>query len=130
MRCWKPERHRAVGSTEIWVHGAFVSFDHRPAARVTFGTTHAALGLDFNADHLAVKETDVVGNLSRTKRFVLLREDAASGPRNFCRRHGRCQRVRKHRGCKDFDFTAKKKAMSQVSPKGARVLSGLLYAKY
>ena len=29
----------------------------------------------------------------------------------------------------DLDFAAKKKAMSQLSPKGARMLSGLLYAK-
>ena len=30
----------------------------------------------------------------------------------------------------DLDFAAKKKAMTQLSPKGARMLSGLLYAKY
>ena len=29
----------------------------------------------------------------------------------------------------DLDFAAKKKAMAQLSPKGARMLSGLLYAK-
>jgi hypothetical protein len=29
-----------------------------------------------------------------------------------------------------LDFTAKKKAMAPLSPKGARMLSGLLYAKY
>ncbi|CAN7807574.1 hypothetical protein [Paraburkholderia hospita] len=29
-----------------------------------------------------------------------------------------------------LDFTAKKKAMTQLSPKGACMLSGRLYAKY
>jgi hypothetical protein len=30
----------------------------------------------------------------------------------------------------DLDFTAKKKAMALLSPKGARIFSGLLYARY
>jgi IS605 OrfB family transposase len=30
----------------------------------------------------------------------------------------------------DLDFIGKKKAISQLSPKGARMLSGLLYARY
>ncbi|WP_246217605.1 hypothetical protein [Paraburkholderia panacisoli] len=30
----------------------------------------------------------------------------------------------------NLDFMAKKKAMAQLSPKGARMLSGLLYEKY
>ncbi|WP_336601922.1 hypothetical protein [Paraburkholderia bengalensis] len=30
----------------------------------------------------------------------------------------------------NLDFAAKKKAMTQLSPKGARMLSGLLYVKY
>jgi hypothetical protein len=29
-----------------------------------------------------------------------------------------------------LDFMAKKKAMAQLSPKGARMFSGLIYAKY
>lgn len=60
---------------------AFVSFDHVAARKVTLDVQHGAVGLDFNVDHLAVTGTDPFGNLMRTKRFTLLREDAMSGQR-------------------------------------------------
>lgn len=115
---------------------AFVSFDHPPAARVTHDTSYGTVGLDFNVDHLAVTETDAFGNLLRTKRLALLRECATSGQRNAVLSDALTAAVawakatRKPIVAEDLDFTAKKKAMAQLSPKGARMLSGLLYAKY
>jgi len=94
------------------------------------------LGLDFNVDHLAVTETDAFGNLLRTKRFGLLREQAASRQRNAALSDaltaavGRAKDAGKPIVAEDLDFSAKKKAMAQLSPKRARMLSGLLYAKY
>ncbi|WP_244179593.1 hypothetical protein [Paraburkholderia aspalathi] len=65
----------------------------------------------------------------------MLREDASSGQRNavlsgalkeavVCAKEARNPVV-----AEDLDFTAKK-AIAQLGPKGARMLSGLLYAKY
>ncbi|MGF6757356.1 IS200/IS605 family accessory protein TnpB-related protein [Paraburkholderia sp. GAS42] len=115
---------------------AFVSFNHSLAETLTLDATHGTVGLDFNADHLAVTETDAFGNLLCTKRFPLLREDASSGQRNAALSDALTAAVewakesRKPVVAEDLDFAAKKKAISQLSPKGARMLSGLLYAKY
>lgn len=43
---------------------------------------YGAVGIDFNVDHLAVKETDPFDNMLRTKRFPLLWEDAGPRRRN------------------------------------------------
>ncbi|CAG9222041.1 hypothetical protein BCAR13_440120 [Paraburkholderia caribensis] len=115
---------------------AFVSFDHAPARRVTLDVQHGAVGLDFNVDHLAVTETDPFGNLLRTKRFCLLREDATSGQREAVLSDALSAAVAWARVelkpvvAEDLDFAAKKRTMAQLSPKGARTLSGRLYAKY
>ncbi|BCG02618.1 hypothetical protein PPGU19_071860 (plasmid) [Paraburkholderia sp. PGU19] len=74
---------------------AFVSFDHALARRVTPDVQHGVVGLDCNVDHLAVTEADPFGNLLRTKRFALLREDAASGQREAVLRWRRRWRGRK-----------------------------------
>ncbi|ASL47827.1 hypothetical protein bAD24_III10550 [Burkholderia sp. AD24] len=115
---------------------ACVSFDHQRAPERTLDVAYGGVGIDFNVDHLAVTETDAFGNLLRTKRFRLLREDASSGQRRavlsdaLTRAVAWASDVRKPVVAEDLDFTAKKKAMAQLSPKGARMLSGLLYAKY
>ncbi|WP_232072279.1 transposase [Paraburkholderia pallida] len=114
---------------------AFVSFNHKPAERVTLDTEYGAIGVDFNVDHLAVTETDPFGNLLRTKRLPLLREHASSGQRGAVLSDALTEvvrwarRARKPVVAEDLDFTAKKKAVAHLSPKGARALSGLLYAK-
>ncbi|HKR40424.1 MAG TPA: transposase [Paraburkholderia sp.] len=115
---------------------ALVSFAHAPARRVTLDVHHGTIGLDFNADHLAVTETDPSGNLLRTKRFALLREDARSGQREAVLSDALSAAMAwakdelKPVVAENLDFTAKKKAMAQLSPRGARTLSGLLYAKF
>ena len=109
---------------------AFVAFSHPAAERSTLAVEHGAIGIDFNADHLAVTETDLYGNMP------LLREDATSGQREATLSDALSQAVRLAREARkplvaeDLDFSAKKKALGQVSAKEARMLSGLLYAKY
>ena len=115
---------------------AFVSFNHQPAEVISLNVQHGAIGIDFNVDHLGVTETDRFGNLLRTRRFPLLREEASSGQRNAVLSDALTAAVawavatRKPVVAEDLDFTAKKKAVTQLSSKGARMLSGLLYAKY
>ncbi|WP_242540284.1 transposase [Trinickia mobilis] len=115
---------------------AFVAFDHAPARRVTLGAQYGVVGIDFNVDHLAATETDPSGNLISTRRFALLREDATSGQREAVLSDALSKAVAwakeelKPVVAEGLDFTAKKKAMARLSPKGARMLSGLLYAKY
>ncbi|PMX95177.1 hypothetical protein, partial [Pseudomonas sp. GW460-13] len=69
-------------------------------------------------------------------RLPLLREDATSGQREAALCEALSQAVRLARDARKplvaeaLDFSAKKKALGQASPKGARMLSGLLYANY
>ncbi|EIM94065.1 transposase, is605 family, orfa and orfb fusion [Paraburkholderia hospita] len=75
-------------------------------------------------------------NLLRTKQFALLREGARSGHRNAVLSDSLKHAIEWARDTRtamvaeDLNFTAKKKAIAQLGPKGARMLSGLLYAKY
>jgi IS605 OrfB family transposase len=108
---------------------AFVSFNHTQAERTTFNAGYGTVGIDFNVDHRAVTETDAFGN-------PLLREDSSSGQCNPSLSDALqvaiawAKEVRKPIVAEDLDFNAKKKAIAQLSAKGARMLSGLLYAKY
>jgi hypothetical protein len=111
---------------------AFVSFNHEPAEITTLDVTYGAIDLDFNVDHLAVTETDPFGNLLRTRRFPLLREEASSGQRNavlsgvLTAAVAWARETRKPVVTEDLDFSATKKAMAQLGPKGARMLSAAL----
>jgi IS605 OrfB family transposase len=83
-----------------------------------------------------VTDTDTFGNLLRTKRLPLLREEASSGQSHSVLSDALvstvawARKVRRPVVAEDLDFTAKKKAMAQFSAKGARILSRLVYAKY
>ncbi|MFJ1257156.1 hypothetical protein [Cupriavidus sp. CuC1] len=72
----------------------------------------------------------------RTLPLPLLREDAISGQREallsdaLCVAVGMAKAARKPLVAEDLHFSAKKKALTQARPRGARMLSGLLYAKY
>ena len=104
--------------------------------RVTLGAQYGVVRIDFNVDRLAAAGTDPSGNLTSTRRFALLREDVASGQRKAVLSDALPAALARARDelkpfvAGDLDFTAKKQAMAQLSRKGARVLSGLLYAKY
>jgi IS605 OrfB family transposase len=115
---------------------AIVAFDHKPAERVTLDAQFGVIGIDFNADHLAVTETDPCGNLLKTRRYALLREDASSGHRESVLSDALTQVVawakeaRKPIVGEELDFTKKKKTLAQLGAARARTLAGLPYAKY
>ena len=73
---------------------------------------------------------------SSGNRFVWSKLPNGSGQRNAVLSDALTEAVawaeqtRKPIIAEDLDFTAKKKVMAQLSPRGARMLSGPLYAKY
>ena len=114
---------------------AFVAFDHQLAGKTTLDVAHSALGIAFDVDHVAVTETDPLGNLLRPLYFPLLEEDTSSSPRNALHSDALTAAAtwakdsRTSLVAEDLNFTAKN-AASQLSPKGTRLPSGLLYAKH
>lgn len=109
----------------------------RPAAPVsTLGAQYGAIGVDFNADHLAVTETDPGGNLIGSRRIELPFEGKSTGQRAALLSDALEQvlaqalRAKKPIVIEDLDFEKKKKQMAQMSAAQARALSGLAYAAY
>ncbi|WP_134135476.1 hypothetical protein [Paraburkholderia sp. BL6665CI2N2] len=100
------------------------------------GVRYGTNGLDFNGDHLAITGIDALGNLLRTKWLALLREDPGSDERNAMLSDALTAAVewakalRKPVVVGNLDFAARKKATTQLSPTEARMLSGLLHARY
>ncbi|QQX86573.1 hypothetical protein JJQ59_27760 [Cupriavidus necator] len=72
----------------------------------------------------------------RTLQLPLLREDATPGQREAVLSNALSKAISLVREstkplvAEDLDFSAKKKALGQLSPNGARIPSCLLYAKY
>jgi IS605 OrfB family transposase len=116
----------------------FVAFARPEAKKVTAGVPYGALGVDFNADHLAVAETDPDGNFSRnkTRRYDLAFEGKTSGQRAAILADALeaivslALELKKPIVIEDLDFTALKKQMAKRSPARARALSGLAYAQF
>ena len=109
----------------------------RPAGKVsTLDKQYGCVGVDFNADHLAVTETDLNGNLIGSKRIDLPFEGKSTGQREALLSDALepviewALRVKKPVVVEDLDFEKKKKDMGQMSAAQARMLSGLAYAKY
>jgi IS605 OrfB family transposase len=115
---------------------AFVSFNHQPARQSSHEAKYGAVGIEFNAEFLEATETDAFGNMLRTKRHRLLHKDASSGQRHAVLSDALtsvvawAKEMRKPLATENADFAAKKKAISQLNPEAARMLSGLTYAKY
>ena len=100
-------------------------------------TDKQALGqADLEAELAVLGRQDLTATMPRTRRLPLLHEDATSGEREAALSDALSQAVglardaRKPLVAEDLDFSVKKKALGQASAKGARMLSGLLYAKY
>lgn len=116
---------------------AMVSFA-RPIARcVTTELRYGALGMDFNADHLAVTEVDPYGNLRESWRFDF---DAQKEHTAGQRRSSLSEALSKVMALalekklplvmEALDFRQKKKQLSQMSAKQAWALSSLAYGQY
>ena len=128
VKAWRPHQDKRG-----WC--AFVAFNHQPAEKTTLDVAQSAFGIDFNVDRVAATEIDPFSNLLRMLHFPLLEEDIDSGARNAVRSDAltvaamRAKDARKPLIAEGLNFTAKN-AASQLSPKGTRMPSGLLYAKY
>jgi len=115
----------------------FLSFDHTPAERSTLGPEFGVVGIDLNADYLAVTETDPQGNLLESRRFDFATHGTTGAREDSLSRA--LQEVvewavekQKPIAAEELDFTAKKRALRDggASAAQARMLSGLIYAKY
>ncbi len=94
-----------------------------------------ALGLDLNADHLALAETDGDGNLVTIHRIDLITYGCSTGQAKarigdaIKQVIGIAQEVRKPLVTEALDFTRKKREMKDSGVRYARMLSSLSYAR-
>ena len=106
-----------------------------PEVEVTTDRRRGAIGVDLNADHLAVSETDASGNYVKAWRVPLvtygkrhhqaeaLIGDAVAGVVGYAREVGKPLVVEK------LDFRQKKAVLEGESRKYSRMLSGFSYGK-
>ncbi len=124
------DNHSAVG----W--RVFVSTDTIDTKLTTLQANLGTLGVDFNADHLAVAKTDRFGNAVQFWHFDLPFTSKASGQRDAILSDAldKVFALAKEHKCpvamEDLDFSAKKKELTKLGMKHARMLSGLAYASY
>jgi IS605 OrfB family transposase len=111
----------------------FVSTEHNAVKLVT-RTQAGAIGIDLNVNHLALAEVDRFGNLidtakldchvhgSTTDQARALIGDLAKAVA------ARCAAAGKPLVIEQLDFQARKKVLSDMDPRQARMLSGFFYA--
>ncbi|WP_441293971.1 IS200/IS605 family accessory protein TnpB-related protein [Azohydromonas australica] len=112
----------------------FASVEIEPAA-VTTSRVHGCIGLDINADHLAVAELDRFGNLVDARRLELptrgkssdqakaLIGDAAVQIAALAKARGKPLALEK------LDFQKRKAELEAVDPARARLLSSFVFSK-
>lgn len=113
-----------------------VSFLRQAAPVTTLEAKWGCIGVDFNADHLGVAQTDPSGNIVKVWRVELPFEDKSSGQRKALLSDA-LQKVVLHAKeqrmpvvIEDLDFKKKKKQLGKMTAAQARALSGLAYAQY
>ena len=115
-----------------------ISIDIEPGEKVSRPVSCGAIGIDFNADHLAVAETDSSGNRVKCWRVELdfkgktadQRKDILSVALQGVVNHVTARKL--SLVIEDLDFSEKKRQMAeQATSTGYRVmLSGLAYAQH
>ena len=124
------DNHTATG----W--RVFVSTDTAEARLTTCPKDLGVLGVDFNADHLALAKTDRFGNPVKFWRFELPLKGRSSGQRTAILSEALDQvfTLAKAQACpvalEYLDFSAKKKELRSMGDRHARMLSGLAYAAF
>lgn len=106
-----------------------------PAVPVTTRRAAGAIGIDINADHLALAETDRFGNLTATRRLDLVTYGKTSEQAQALvgdvvtqiAAHARA--AAKPVVVERLDFSRKKAALEDVNRRRARMLSSLVYNK-
>lgn len=126
--------HRDDHTASGW--RVFVSTDTKEAKIATLPKDLGVLGVDFNADHLAVSKTDRFGNPVAFWRFELPLKGKSSGQRTalLSQALDEVLALATAQSCpvaiEDLDFSAKKKELRSLGDKHARMLSGLAYAAF
>lgn len=126
--------HRDDHSASGW--RVFVSTDTKDAKIATRRKDLGVLGVDFNADHLAVSRTDRFGNPVAFWRFELPLKGKTSGQRMaiLSQSLDDVMALATAQSCpvaiEDLDFSAKKKELRGLGDKHARMLSGLAYSAF
>jgi IS605 OrfB family transposase len=126
--------HRDDHTASGW--RVFVSTDTADVKLVTLPKEMGVLGVDFNADHLAVSKTDRFGNPVAFWRFELPLKGKTSGQRTALLSEALDEvlALATAQSCpvalEDLDFSAKKKELRSLGDKYARMLSGLAYAAF
>ena len=126
--------HRDNHSATGW--RVFVSTDTPDAKVTTCAKDLGVLGVDFNADHLAVAKTDRFGNPVKFWNFKLPLKGRSSGQRTAILSEALDQvfALAKAKACpvalEELDFSVKKKELRSLGDKYARMLSGLAYAAF
>ena len=130
--------HRDDHTASGW--RVFVSTDTVEAEFTSLDKNLGVIGVDFNADHLAWAHVDRFGNASNkagcfgridlplkgktTEQRTAILSDAIDKVFVIAKEHD-CPIA-----IEDLDFTTKKRELTKLGVKGARMLSGLAYARY
>ena len=105
------------------------------APEVTTDPKHGAIGIDINADHLAMTETDQHGNPIYTQRIPLVTYGKSTEQTEALIGDAVAKIVKKAKEAKkpvvieDLDFEKKKKSLKEEKPSYSRMLSGFAYRK-
>jgi len=126
--------HRDSAGLDGW--RIFVSTDVAEAPKESLSPALGAVGIDFNADHLAWARTDRFGNAIEFGREELSLHGKTTHQRDailsealdkvfaVAKAHSLSVSI------EYLDFAVKKKELQKMGEKRARMLSGLAYAKY
>lgn len=124
--------YRFVRDEKGW--RVFASAEKQPPKPVTHQLA-GAIGVDINADHLAIAEIDACGNLIRSKRIELLTY-GLSQDQAKARIGDACVAIAKQAAAagkpvvhEALDFAGKKADLESAQPKHARMLSSFAYGR-
>lgn len=112
----------------------FVSVEAAPKVCVTHRAI-GAIGIDVNADHLALAETDRFGNLTGVKRIGLVTTGKSAEQSKALIGEGlvgvvaQAREAQKPLVIEKLDFKKKKAELEAIAPKQARMISSFAYGK-
>ena len=127
-------RFHRNNTTDEWT--VFINTEVPPAPKISQAVGYGCLGVDFNADHLAVAEVNRHGNLLKSwtvemdleGKTAVQREEVLSLALKEVVSYAQAQKLAVV--IEDLDFSAKKEDLRRKSKPYRRMLSGLFYAKY
>lgn len=126
--------YRFVRDDKGW--RVFLSTDHDAVPVKTRRTLEVgAIGLDLNANHVALAEVDRFGNLIRAEKLVCHSHSKSTDQAKALIGDlakaiaARCAAAGKPLVLEQLDFRQRKKAIGELNPRAARLLSSFYYSK-